>query len=152
MADAPRFRFYWGRTEGCSILVMPREDWNRLAVRLDDPVAVDVERTPLAGVASDAAVVGAMALQLGSAAAQVSIFRYDPKDRKPYNRDDYDVWTDLAGHPRFQAMIASSTTDNGNFRAFCRENVLFVKRQPGPDHWLTEAELPKSMMLVVKST
>ena len=149
-ADAPRFRFYWGRLENCSILAMSRPDWNSLAVRMDSPVQVDVERTPLAGLLSDATVVGAMARQIGPSIARVSIYRHDPKDPVPYNLDEYDVWTDLAGHPRFKAMISSSTTDNENFRAFCRENVLFVKRGPGPDHWLPK--LPSSLTVVVRST
>ena len=152
MADATRFRFSWERIEGTSILIMPREDWNTLVGSLGVPVAFDVRSTPLAGVAHVSSVVASVAHQFGSATARVSVFRHDAADAPlPINQDEYDVWTNLSAHPRLSEMItAASTSDNENFRAFRREHVFFVKRQPGPDHWLPT--FPSSIMLLLRST
>lgn len=152
MADAPRFRFMWERIEGTSILTMPREDWATLVGTPGIPVSVDVRSTPLAGVTHVSSVVASVAHQFGPASARVSIFRYDAADAPtPINLDDYDVWTDLSAHPRLPEMLtAASVSDNENFRAFCREHVFFVKRQPGPDHWLPT--VPSSITVLIKST
>ena len=152
MADAPRFRFMWEHIEGTSILTMPRDDWHALVGKMGVPVQFDVRSTPLAGVAHVSSVVASIAHEFSTATARVSVFRYDAADAPtPINLDDYNVWTDLSSHPRLSEMItAASTSDNENFRAYCRENVFLVKRRPGPDHWLPT--LPSSIMLVVKST
>ena len=150
MADAPRFRFWRGRERGHSILTMRRTDWDSLVGHLGDPIEVDVLKTPLAGVARVSSVVASVAHQFNSATARFSVFRYDDADLPtPINLDDYDVWHDLAGHPRLPQMIeAASTSDNANFRTFCRENVFFVKRSSGPDHWLPR--IPSSITVVLR--
>lgn len=150
MADAPRFRFLWGRIQGTSILSMPRLDWDRVVGRLGEPVEVDVRDTPLSGVAQVSSVVASVAHEFGTASARFSVFRYDEADAPtPINLDDYDVWHDLAAHPRLPEMInAASTSDNENFRTFCRENVFFVKRSPGPDHWLPS--IPSSITVILR--
>jgi hypothetical protein len=152
MADAPRFRFWWGRVEGTSILTMPRRDWQTLVGALGSPVAIDVVETPLSGVARVSSVVASVAHQFGPATARVSIFRYDETDYPtPYNQDEYDVWVDLAEHPRLHEMVnAAFTSLDGNFRSFCGENVFFVKRPPGPEHWLPT--IPSSITVLVKGT
>jgi hypothetical protein len=150
MADAPRFRFWWGREAGNSILTMRGPDWDLVVGHVGEPVEVDVLKTPLAGVAQVSSVVASVAHQFGPASARFSVFRYDEADfPTPINLDDYDVWHDLAGHPRLPQMIqAASTSDKENFRTFCRENVSFVKRSPGPDHWLPT--IPSSITVVLR--
>ncbi len=152
MADAPRLRFYWSYIRERSILTMPRDEWEALSVRIGQPVEIDIQKTPLSGVARDSAVVASVAQQFEPATGEVSIFRYDKKDEPtPYNRDRYEVWIDLATHPRLPEMInAASTEDNENFRVFCREHVFLVKRERGPEHWL--AVLPGSVKAVLRST
>lgn len=142
----------WERIEETSVLTMPHGDWTRLVGTLGKPVSFDVRSTPLAGVAHVSSVVASVAHQFGPATARVSVFRHDAADAPtPINLDEYDVWTDLSAHPRLPEMItAASTSDNENFRAFCREHVFFVKRQPGPEHWLPT--LPSSITLLVRST
>ena len=152
MADAPRFRFWWERVEGTSILRMSREDWDDLVGLLGEPVAVDVRETPLAGVAQASSVVASVAHRFGPATARLSVFRYDQADEPtPINQDEYDVWTDLAAHPRLGEMVnAASTSLDPNFHSFCRENVFLVKREAGADHWLPT--IPSSITVLLKKT
>lgn len=131
---------------------MPREHWNNLAGRFGQPVAFDVRSTPMADVANVSSVVVTVAHEFGPATTRVSVFRDDPDDApNRINLDDYDVWTDLSAHPRLPDMItAASTSDNENLRTFCRDNVFFVKRDHGPDHWMPT--LPASISLILRST
>jgi len=152
MADAPRFRCVWERIEGTSVLAMPRDEWNTAVGTLGVPVVLDV-RTPLVSpVAHAVSIVASIAHEFGPATARVSIFRYDAGDAPtPINLDDYDVWTDLTCHPKLPKVItAASTSDNENFRAYCREHVFCVKRPPGPARWLPT--LPSSVTVLMKST
>jgi len=152
MTDAPRFRLYWSKVEDFSILTMPREQWEGFQVSGEEPVLVDISATPVSGVARDASVVASVATQRSPATGRLAIFRWDEKDLPtPYNKDEYVVWTNLADHPRLAEMInAASTSDNENFRAFCREHVFLVKAQPGDDHWLSA--LPMSVSLLSRPT
>jgi hypothetical protein len=140
MADAPQFKFWWQRVENTSVLQMQRDSWDSLVGTLGKPVLLDISATPLRRVAQASSVVASVAKQFSPATSRVSIIRYDPDDvPMPYNKDEYDVWVDLALHPQLGNMIAAaSTSDNANFRAFCREHVFFVKRKPGAEHWLPE--------------
>lgn len=150
MADAPRFRFLWGHIEGTSIMTMKRAEWEKAVGLVGMPIEVDVRSTPLAGAAQASSIVASVAHRFSSATAQYSIYRYDAADAPtPINHDEYDVWTDLAAHPRLNDMVnAASTSANQNFMEFCSENVFFVKRSPGPDHWL--AAVPSSIAVLVK--
>jgi hypothetical protein len=131
---------------------MLRQQWEELKACEDTPVVVDVEATPLAGVAHDALVVAAIATQQGPAKAGISIFRYDEKDQPtPINKDDYDVWTNLDAHPALRGMIAAASTSyDDNFRAFSAEHVFLVKCKPGREHWLPE--LPAHVKILLRST
>jgi hypothetical protein len=152
MVDAPRFRMLWERIEDTSVLTMSREEWHTAVGTLGAPVTFDVRATPLSDITHVSSVVAAVAHQFGPATAQVSIFRHDPKDA-PYsiNHDEYDVWTDLSSHPRLHDMInLASTSDNENFRSYCKGNVFLAKRKPGPDHWMTT--LPSSITALMKKT
>jgi hypothetical protein len=131
---------------------MPRKDWDDLVGTLGEPVEIDVRQTPIGGVADVSSVVASVAHRFGPATVRVSVFRYDEADAPtPYNQDEYDIWVDLTAHPRLPDMInAASTSDNENFRAFCRENVFFVKRRSGQDHWLSQ--IPSSITVLMRST
>jgi len=152
MTDAPRFRFMWQRIEAMSVLTMPREDWNAAVGTLGSAVVLDVRSTPVSAVTLASSIVASVAHQFGPSTARVSIYRYDEADAPtPINIDEYEVWTDLGAHPRLPEMLtAASTSDNENFRTFCGEHVFFVKRRPGPDHWLPT--LPSSVAVLMKST
>jgi len=153
MAEAPRFLFYWQHQEKTRILRMLRKDWHTVVGSPSAAVAFDVRSTPLAGVASDSSsLLGAVVHELGPTEARVTLYRHDPADYPtPVNQDDYTLWTDVSGHPQLQPMIAAaSTEDNGNFQAFCRENVFFVKRAHGLDHW--HSAIPSSMQGVLQCT
>lgn len=151
MADAPRFRFFWGHVENTTILTMPRSDWDAAVGQVGMPIEVDVKRTPLAGISEASSVVASVAHKFSSANARFSIYRYDEKDAPtPINQDEYDVWHDLQAHPRLMEMVnAASTSANENFMNYCKENVFFVKRAPGPDHWL--ASVPSSIAVLIRS-
>lgn len=150
MADAPRLTFWWERVEDTSILRMPRDNWNAIVGHLGEPLEIDVSATPISQVAQCSSVVASIAHRFGPATAQVAVFRYDSNDEPtPINQDKYDVWTNLAAHPRLPDMInAASTEDNANLRNFMDEHVFFVKLQHGPDHWLRD--VPSSITALLK--
>lgn len=87
-AWAPRLLAAMARRERNPILPMKRGDWNRVIESRGYPVAFDVRSTPLARVAEDALVLGAVAHEFEGPNALLSIFRSDPKDALPVNRDD----------------------------------------------------------------
>ena len=150
MADAPRFRFMWEKIEGTSVLTMPRKDWVTAVGTIGAPVVIDVRSTPLSGITHASSIVASLAHRFGPATTRVPIFRHDAADAPlSINQDEYDVWTNLDAHPRLHDMInAASTSDNENFLTYCHENVFFVKRRPGPDHWM--ATLPSSITVLLK--
>ena len=152
MAETPRLLFYWGRQEDTTVLSMRRQEWYSIVGSLGTPISFDVRSTPMAGVANVSSVLGSVAHEIGPATARVTLYRYDATDAPtPINQDDYDVWTDLSAHPRLPEMIAAaSTSNNENFHTFCQENVFFVKRKPGLDHW--HPTISSSMMVVLRGT
>jgi hypothetical protein len=150
-ADAPRFRAYWERLEDRSVLTMSRSDWSALSATTGTPVQISVAQTPMAGLASRASVVRALAQQSSSATGEVAIIRHDVKDAPtPYNVDKYTVWTDVLAHPSLQGMISGASTElNDNFRQFAADTVFLIKQDPGPDHWLPS--LPGSATTIVQT-
>ena len=129
---------------------MSRAKWTGLVGSMGEPVAFDVSETPVGGVAQVSSVVASVAHKFDAATARVSVFRYDAADHPtPINQDEYDVWLDLARHQKLHDMITQATTFyDDNFREFARDNVFFVKRRPGPDHWLTS--VPSSITVLLK--
>ena len=151
-ADAPRFRAYWEHVEGRSVLTMSRSDWSGLSVQMDQPVQIDVDKTPMAEVANQAPVVRALAEQRSDATAEIAIIRYDEKDAPtPYNQDKYTVWLDVLSHRSVNDLISAASTElNQNFVDFAAQNVFIIKQDPGPDHWLPS--IPGSATTVVRTT
>ena len=152
MVDAPRFKFYWERIERPSILTMRRADWDTVIGMPVQPITFDVSSTPLYGITHTSSVVASVAHQYGPANANIEIYRYDDKDA-PYviNQDQYEAWTDLSSHPKLTEMITKASTEyNDNFKTYVEQNVFLVKKEPGPDHWLTT--LPSSLSLIMKSS
>jgi hypothetical protein len=123
---------------------MARSDWNALALRFGEAVTLDVRRTPLAPVASQASVVNVLGKLHSSATAEITIMRYDEKDiPTPINVDKYTVWTDMTSHSSLSKLInGASTQYNQNMRDYLRGNVFIIKQDPGPDHWLPEPPSP----------
>lgn len=153
MAEAPHLLLYWRRQENTSILSMRREDWYSIVGSLGTPIRFDVRSTPMSRMADVSSVLASVAHEFGLATARFTLYRYDAADMPtPINQDDYVVWTDLSAHPRLKGMIeAVSTSDNENFRSYCREHVFFVKQKSDPkDHW--QPTIPSSMMVVLNST
>ncbi len=111
---------------------------------------MDLVRTPLAGVSSDASVIATYAHRFGPSGVQVGVIRHDQKDApRVYNTDKYDAWENLQDHPSFKSMLSvASTSDNSNLRAFMAENIFLTKRPPDDEHW--RAELPTSVRLLLE--
>lgn len=146
-ANAPRICAFLKKTEGRSVIVMPREDWNALQVGSTNLVQIDINETPLVRVAEDSCVLAVVALKYGPSSGRVSVYRHDEKDKKPVNVDHYSVWLDLVGHPNIQEMVqAASTSLDDNLRQFSDENVFLVLENKGDDHWLEN--LPGSVINV----
>lgn len=131
---------------------MGRETWEQFQVNEGVPVNIDLDRTPLSGVAHDASVIAARARRSSDLSSEIEIVRYDPDDEPtPYNTDRYTVYEDMPSHQSFKDIVAGgSTADNENLRRYCRENVFLVKQDPGPDHWV--ATPPSSRTTVFRST
>jgi hypothetical protein len=146
-AKAPRIHAFIKKTQGRSVIVMPRDDWDALEVKSMNLVQINIQKTPLSRVAEDSCVLAVIARKYGPSDAGVSIYRYHEKDPKPVNVDHYHVWLDLVGHPRIQEMVqAASTSLDENLCRFSEENVFLVLEHPGDDHWL--ASLPSSVINV----
>jgi hypothetical protein len=144
-ANAPRIQAFLKKTQGRSVIVMARDDWDALQVGSTNSVRIDIHKTPLARVAEDSCVLAVVAQKYGPSNARVSIYRYDEKDTKPINVDNYSVWLDLAGHPRIQEMVcAASTRLDDNLRQFSKENAFLVLENKKDDHWLSD--LPPSVI------
>lgn len=150
--DAPCLRAYLRNWRGQSILAMPRSDWSTLGAHSETTVAIDVQSTPLRGVASNASVVAAVARRFSNATGEITIYRYDERDQPtPINEDRYEVWLDLPSHTSFNDMIRAACTEcNASLREYLKDTAFLVKRSPGPEHWLRE--LPATVQVVVRST
>jgi hypothetical protein len=85
-----------------------------------------------------------VASQTSTGGGRVTVYRHDPNDEPtPVNVDHYSVWTDLASHPQIEEFVtAASTALNPNLKQFLAEHVLWVKEEPGADHWLTDVPSP----------
>lgn len=129
---------------------MSREDWEAYQVHEGERVPINVTRTPMAAVASDASVVAGIAQRFSDATAEITIYRWDEKDQPtPLDLDRYLVWEKLPSHHRYEAMVVSSSTeDNESLRSYLNENVFIVKAAPGDDHRLSE--LPASVVSVMR--
>ena len=130
---------------------MPREAWNLLSPEADRPVRIDLSHTPLANIAKDSVVLGAIAYKVDDAIARVAVFRNDPKDEKPVNQYQYDVCVNLSAHTRFEFMVAAaSTCANDNMRIFGEESVFFTKRRnnDGFEHHL--CDLPSDVAAIIR--
>ena len=131
---------------------MNRATWTRFRIQEGNPVQIDLELTPLRGVARDASVIAATARRSSSASCEIEIVRYDAADEPtPYNIDRYTVYEQMPSHQSFNAIIeGGSTADNANLRSYLLENVFIVKQHPGPDHWM--ASPPSSSLSVFRSS
>lgn len=152
MTQAPRFHAYFGRIEDRSVLTMARDDWEGFRVQEGTPVQLDLELTPLRGVARDASVVAATAQRSSSASCEIEIVRYDQQDEPtPYNIDRYTVHENMPSHQSFDDIVAGgSTEDNANLRQYMADHVFIVKQDAGPDHWLSEP--PSSATTIFRTT
>jgi hypothetical protein len=133
---------------------MPSSDWAAISGQSADAVLIDITKTPMGGVASDATVVAAYAQRSSTATAEVAIVRLDPSDAPNiYNVDKYLVWEDLPSHHNFSQIIqAASTEDNQNLRDYLKRNVFIVKLEPDAEHHRLEVPNTVRLLLPGRST
>jgi len=112
-------------------------------------VPMDVNATPMSGVAADATVLACVAEKHVPPDGQVSIYRYDTADGStPVNKDVYKVvrGETLRSIPNLVELAnACGTCADANLHQFLGENDFLVKEDPGDDHWLTK--LPESVQV-----
>jgi|GEM_PF-6498921 len=150
--DAPRLRAHFERSEAARILLMKRSEWHKMRPGKIGELLIDARRTPMANVAAKSSVVASTAEAITPSDSQLRIYRYDPKDEKPYNVDTYSVWEDLPARTDFLDIVKVSSTDyDDNMKEFLKENVLIVPRMPGEGHWLDESELPVVVKYIIES-
>jgi hypothetical protein len=141
--DAPRLRAYLERTESSRLLRMNRSEWFEMKSGGSGIFQIDLNRTPMASVTTQAAIIASTAEEISPSESEIHIYRYDPRDSKPYNVDTFSVWENLPSNPNFFAIVAiASTSYDDNMRDFLEENVFIIPRKPNNLHWLDENELP----------
>ncbi len=149
---APRFHAEFERIERRSVLLMRRGEWERMKAQQGEQVSIDVEKTPLSRVATEARLVAAVAERRSDYEVTVTIYREDAADAArgtPINVDRYMVWERIPNHLDFTQMVnTASTEDNANMRGFLGDHVFMVKEPPDSDHWLTE--VPSRVRAVVR--
>jgi len=152
MVEAPRFKAYFKKQGGKSVLEMNRNDWKTLNIDSTTPVLLSVRDTPMASVAQTSSLLACTAHRMASGLPIVNIYRSDPKDAPtPVNKDTYSVIEDITQRDDFGDIIkAASTQEDPNLRQYLSERIYLVKRNPGPDHWLTE--LPTDVSVLISST
>ena len=150
MADAPKLQAYLQYGLDRPVLHMRRRDWASITTASTGTVLVDILRTPMADIASDASVVAAYAHRYGPAKVQVGVIRLDLKDAPNiYNTDKYEVWEDLTNHPHFANLVAdASTRDNQNLRRYLAETVFLTKLPPDSEHW--RPDVPATVKILMR--
>ena len=123
-AKAPRLQAYLEKTQGVSAFAVPRSQWRSLQVNSTQLIEIDVEATPMHGVASRGSLIAVVASQTSTGGGRVSIYRNDPKDSPtPVNVDHYSVWTDLASHSQIEEFaVAASTSVDPNLEQYPRRS------------------------------
>jgi hypothetical protein len=137
---APRFHAYL--CDHLGAMLMERREWEQRAQMAQGEVApVDLLKTPIAGVASEACVLAAVAVRTSETRVVIEVYRHDAKDALPVNVDRYEVCESFPPDLDYTSIVSfASTQDNANLRGFVQEWVYFRKKAAGPGHWL--AELP----------
>jgi hypothetical protein len=115
-------------------------------------VWIDLRKLPISRLVQSVLVRAANAVQFTSTGADVEVYRDDPKDApKRINVDRYAVIEDIELHVDLPGMMGrASTEDNANLRAYLGRTVFLVKKDPGPDHHLSE--LPAYVIMRSTST
>jgi len=151
LRQAPRFQAYFRYLEGREVMVMSRHDWDQAGqLREGEMTEIDLRPTPIAGVARDSRIEGAVVVRKSPVEVVVEVYRYDPVDTPlPINVDRYLVWERLPPHRDFVALVnAASTEDNANMRGFLVDHVFFVKEVVRDGHHL--ADLPEPVKALVR--
>jgi hypothetical protein len=150
---APRFHAEFQRLEGRSILLMRREEWERMKAHAEgEPISIDLAATPLKRLTTEAHLFASIAERRSDYEVAVTIYREDLADAPkgaPINVDRYTVWERIPDHRDLMRMVnTASTEDNTNMRGFLSDHVFMVKDPAGLDHWL--AEVPAKVVAVVQ--
>ena len=136
--SAPRLRAYLDRIEGA--LIMPREDWEALAIQGERPFEIDISVTPLSMVLQKGQVVGSFVQQLPRSRKRILIFRNDPKDA-PFgiNLDRYLVFEDFRGREDYRQIVVNSDTDDGwLMQDFHSDYVIIIPEKETRGHHLRD--------------
>lgn len=69
---------------------MLREEWQRMKAHSGEPVPIDISKTPLASLTTQAQLAAAVAERRSDYEVAITIYREDPMDApKPINVDRY---------------------------------------------------------------
>ena len=96
------------RVKQRSILLMRREEWDRMKAQQGEQVSIDVEKTPISRLATEARLVAAVAERRSDYEVTVTIYREDAADAArgtPINVDRYMVWERIPNHLDFMKMV-----------------------------------------------
>ncbi len=90
---APRFHAEFQRLEGRSVLLMSREEWERMKANTKgQPVSIDVAKTPLKRLTTEVQLAAVIAERRSDYEVTITIYREDAADAPrgaPINVDRY---------------------------------------------------------------
>src|SRR5882672_4076155 len=102
---APRFWVHFQRLEGRPMFLMLRSQWEAVKALTGQRVPIEISRTPMARLATEAELAAAVAERKSDYEAMITVYRRDPKDPVPINVDRYLVWERIPDHRDFLAMV-----------------------------------------------
>lgn len=136
-------------THRYNVFSMSRDIWERVKPPNQEPVLVDLDRTPLQRVSAPG--VHAVAQAVEGTEYRVSIYRPDVNDiAKGFliNTDHYRLWEGFPASLNLTQIVNRATTGlDDNLLAYIEERVFLVKDRHGADHWLRD--YPASVRLLV---
>lgn len=132
---------------------MPRASWETLKISSTEAVVIDPEPTPVASVSKEAAFLAMAAYRTSSGLARLEVYRWDPQDPQPINKDTYFVIEDFLNRPDYHSLVTqSSTSDSLPLRSFLNDHVAFVSEEPSTGHWLDVSYAPKYVIDKLETT
>ncbi len=150
---APRFHALWEHRLGKTIILIPKEEWNSIYFGKNALVEIDLNKTPLKGVAGIEGFITCAACKIPSGTVELHIYRNDPKDNPtPINVDLYDIYEDFPDSFDVTEMVYSADTDfDSNFSSYLEGNIFLIKRNNDDNHWLQSLPDEINVLIEMKS-
>lgn len=150
--DAPKLRKFLKNSlfNGKRVLLMRKMDWEQLLVENSGEFIIDIDITPMSKVTNVADVVGCL-VKKSDANFILEVYRFDERDKKPYNLDLYEIHTSFQDRPDFMNIVLHASTDfDDNMQSFLDDCVI-IETKPKDDHHRSYEELPEVIKLIINT-